>query len=113
MLLHLAQRGFILAQAVVALALAPKSNAVYLAVDAAIRDVRSTGGGRVPAYLRTEAYRYPHDEARGVMAQQYLPDDLRDVRYYHPGSRGAEAALAERWDNLRSIIRSTDPEGSR
>ncbi len=103
----------ILAQAVVALALAPKSNAVYLAVDAAIRDVRSSGGGRVPPYLRTEAYRYPHDDPRGVLAQQYLPDDLRDARYYHPGSRGAEAALAERWDNLRSIIRSTDPEGSR
>jgi len=103
----------ILAQAVVALALAPKSNAVYLAVDAAIHDVRSTGGGRVPAYLRTDAYRYPHDDPRGVLAQQYLPDDLRDVRYYHPGSRGAEAALAERWDNLRSIIRSTDSEGSR
>lgn len=103
----------VLAQAVVALALAPKSNAVYLAVDAAIRDVRAQGGGRVPPYLRTEAYRYPHDDPRGVLAQQYLPDDLRDARYYRPGSRGAEAALAERWDNLRSIIRSTDNEGGR
>jgi putative ATPase len=101
----------VLAQAVVALALAPKSNAVYLAVDAAISDVRSTGGGAVPAYLRTQAYRYPHDDPRGVVSQQYLPDDLAQARYYHPGSRGAEAALAERWDNLRSIIRSTETEG--
>jgi putative ATPase len=101
----------ILAQAVVALALAPKSNSVYAAIEAAIRDVRATGGGRVPTYLRTEAYRYPHDHPHGVVAQQYLPDGLRDVRYYHPGSRGAEAALVERWDNLRSIIRSTDTEG--
>lgn len=103
----------VLAHAVVALALAPKSNSVYLAVDAAIADVRSRGGARVPAYLRTDGYRYPHDDPRGVVAQQYLPDDLRDVRYYRPGSRGNEAPLAERWDNLRSIIRSTDTEGGR
>jgi putative ATPase len=103
----------VLAEAVVALALAPKSNAVYLAVDAAIRDVRSTGGGRVPAYLRTEAYAYPHDDPRGVSPQQYLPDELADVRYYRPGTRGAEAALAQRWENLRAIIRSTDTEGGR
>jgi putative ATPase len=103
----------VLAQAVVALALAPKSNAVYTAIDAAIRDVRSHGGGSVPPHLRTEGYRYPHDDPRGVLGQQYLPDDLLEARYYHPGSRGAEAALAERWDNLRSIIRSTDTEGGR
>jgi putative ATPase len=103
----------VLAEAVVALALAPKSNAVYLAVDAAIRDVRSTGGGRVPAYLRTEAYAYPHDDVRGVSSQQYLPDELRDARYYQPGTRGAEAALAQRWENLRAIIRTTDTEGGR
>ncbi len=103
----------VLAEAVVALALAPKSNAVYLAVDAAIRDVRATGGGRVPAYLRTDAYEYPHDDPRGVASQQYLPDELRDARYYQPGTRGAEAALAQRWENLRAIIRSTDTEGGR
>ena len=101
----------ILAEAVIALALAPKSNAVYTAVDAAVRDVRATGGGGVPAYLRTEAYAYPHDDRRGVVAQQYLPDALAHARYYRPTSRGAEAALGERWDNLRSIIRSTDSEG--
>ncbi len=103
----------VLAEAVVALALAPKSNAVYLAVDAAIRDVRTTGGGRVPAYLRTEAYEYPHDDPRGVSSQQYLPDELAHARYYRPGTRGAEAALAQRWENLRAIIRSTDTEGGR
>ena len=103
----------VLAEAVVALALAPKSNAVYLAVDHAIRDVRATGGGRVPVYLRTETYAYPHDDPRGVSSQQYLPDELADARYYRPGPRGAEAALAQRWDNLRSIIRSTDTEGGR
>ncbi len=101
----------VLAEAVVALALAPKSNAVYQAVDAALRDVRDTGGGRVPPHLRTDAYAYPHDDPRGVLAQQYLPDDLRDVRYYWPGTRGAEATLGQRWENLRSIIRSTDTEG--
>ncbi len=67
----------------------------------------------MPAYLRTEAYAYPHDDPRGVSSQQYLPDELADARYYRPGTRGAEAALAQRWDNLRSIIRSTDTEGGR
>jgi putative ATPase len=101
----------ILAEAVIALALAPKSNAVYTAVDEAIGDVRATGGGGVPAFLRTEDYSYPHDDPRGVVAQQYLPDALAHARYYRPGTRGAEATLGERWDNLRSIIRSTDTEG--
>lgn len=101
----------ILAEAVVALALAPKSNSVYTAIDAALGDVRATGGGAVPAYLRTDAYEYPHDDPRGVLAQQYLPDALAHARYYRPGTRGAEAALGQRWETLRSIIRRTDTEG--
>jgi putative ATPase len=101
----------VLAHAVIALALAPKSNAVVVAIDAALDDVRRHGGGPVPGHLRTAHpadYRYPHDDPRGVVAQQYAPDDLVDRCYYRPSERQAEAAAKARWETLRSIIRGTE-----
>jgi putative ATPase len=108
----------ILAQAVVHNTLAPKSNASYAAVGAAIADVRAGLGGPVPAHLRGsgyagaarlghgEGYRYAHDGEGGVVAQQYLPDDLADVAdYYHPTDRGWEERLGPRWQRLRAIVR--------
>ncbi|RIK09868.1 MAG: AAA family ATPase [Acidobacteria bacterium] len=109
----------ILAQAVVHNALAPKSNAAYNAVNAAIADVRAGKGARVPAHLRGtgyagaarlghgEGYRYSHDEPAGVGPQQFLPDDLlaEDADYYHPTGRGWEERLGERWRELRRIVR--------
>jgi putative ATPase len=106
----------ILAQAVVHVATAPKSNASYKAVDAAIADVRAGRGGPVPAHLRDAhysgaerlghgaGYTYAHDAPHGVAAQQYAPDDLVGVRYYVPGSRGAERAVAERVARIRAIL---------
>ncbi|WP_131105014.1 replication-associated recombination protein A [Ornithinimicrobium sufpigmenti] len=109
----------ILAQAVVHNALAPKSNAAYAAINAAIADVRAGKGGAVPAHLRGsgyagaarlghgEGYRYSHDEPNGVGPQQFLPDDLaaEDADYYHPTGRGWEERLGSRWKELRKIIR--------
>ena len=111
----------ILAQAVVHNALAPKSNAAYNAINAAIADVRAGKGGAVPAHLRGtgyagaaklghgEGYRYSHDEPNGVGPQQFLPDDLtaEDADYYHPTGRGFEERLRPRWSELRAIIRGT------
>jgi len=107
----------ILAQAVVHNALAPKSNASYLAINAAIADVRAGKGGAVPAHLRGsgyagaarlghgDGYRYAHDEPDGVAEQQYLPDDLQGTTdYYRPTDRGFEARLQERWKWLRSRL---------
>ena len=109
----------VLAQAVVHNALAPKSNAAYAAVNAAVADVRAGRGGAVPPHLRGsgyagaarlghgEGYRYSHDEPAGVGPQQYLPDDLlaADVDYYRPTTRGWEERLAVRWAELRRIVR--------
>nr|WP_238330449.1 replication-associated recombination protein A [Ornithinimicrobium kibberense] len=109
----------VLAQAVVHNALAPKSNAAYAAINAAVADVRAGRGGAVPPHLRGsgyagaarlghgEGYRYSHDEPAGVGPQQYLPDDLlaADVDYYHPTTRGWEERLAVRWAELRRIVR--------
>jgi putative ATPase len=106
-----------LAQAVIHLSLAPKSNAVVLAVDAAIADVRAGLAGAVPPQLRDSHYAgaakvgsgsgyvYPHDEPGGVAAQQYPPDAVLPRTYYRPTRYGAESRLADLWDKLRALIR--------
>jgi putative ATPase len=106
-----------LAQATIALAVAPKSNAVIRAIDAATADVRAGRIGPVPSHLRDAhysgskrlghgtGYRYAHDEPFGVAEQQYAPDEVLDATYYQPGSLGAEAAVKERWERLRRMIR--------
>ncbi|MBN1173461.1 MAG: replication-associated recombination protein A, partial [Micromonosporaceae bacterium] len=108
-----------LAQAVIHLAAAPKSNAVIAAIDAALADVRAGQGGRVPRHLRDAhyrgakglghgaGYRYPHDDPRGVVTQRYAPDGLTDREYYRPSRHGAERAMAERLPRLRRIVRGT------
>ncbi|GAA1845967.1 replication-associated recombination protein A [Microbacterium koreense] len=105
-----------LAEATVYLATTAKSNAAYLAIDKAIADVRAGGFGRVPVHLRDahypgakrlghgKGYVYPHDADVGVVAQQYLPDELRGRRYYEPKSLGAERDVHARVDKLRRII---------
>ncbi len=109
-----------LAHAVVHLATAPKSNAVYLGIDAAIADVRAGHSGTVPAHLRDahypgagqlghgRGYTYSHDEPHGVAAQQYAPDPLVGRRYYTPTDRGYERDMAARLERLRGLIGGPD-----
>jgi putative ATPase len=106
-----------LAQATIALALAPKSNAVITAMEAASADVRAGRIGPVPSHLRDAhyggseklghgvGYRYAHDEPFGVAEQQYAPDVVADAAYYRPTSLGAEAAVKDRWERIRKVIR--------
>ena len=106
-----------LAEAVVYLATAPKSNASYLAIDAALADVRAGRIGRVPKHLRDahyagakklghgKGYLYSHDSELGVVKQQYLPDVLRTAEYYRPKDRGNEREVSLRLEKLRRIIR--------
>jgi putative ATPase len=114
-----------LAHAVVHLAAAPKSNAVTTAIAAAVADVRAGRSGPVPRHLRDshyrgatalghgERYQYPHEDPRGVVEQQYLPDGMAPTDYYHPSRHGREAGMAERLPRLRRIVRplgSSTPE---
>jgi putative ATPase len=111
-----------LAQAVVALSLAPKSNAVIKAIDAAAADVRAGKVGPVPGHLRDahysgakklghgRGYRYAHDEPYGIAEQQYAPDVVADAAYYEPTNLGAEAAMRERWDRIRRIVRGVESD---
>ncbi len=113
-----------LAQAVIALALAPKSNAVIDAIGSAAADVRSGRVGPVPPGLRDahyagakklghgQGYDYPHDHPRGVVAQQYPPDAVVGRDYYRPSDHGAERELAERLARLRRLVRGDDGDGS-
>ncbi|MBD0324455.1 MAG: replication-associated recombination protein A [Aldersonia sp.] len=106
-----------LAQAVVALALAPKSNAVITAIDAAIADVKAGKMGPVPPHLRDahysgakklghgSSYQYSHDDPRGIVPQQYAPDVIDGTDYYNPTRRGGEAAYADRVAAIRKILR--------
>ena len=106
-----------LAQATIALAVAPKSNAVTTAIGAAQADVRDGKIGHVPPHLRDahyggagklghgQGYVYSHDAPYGVAEQQYAPDVIGDAAYYRPTSLGAEAAVAERWAKLRKLVR--------
>jgi putative ATPase len=117
-LVGMPEARIILAQAVVHLATAPKSNATYRGIDAAIADVRAGLAGPVPAHLRDasysgaaglghgQGYRYPHDDPRGVLEQQYAPDGVAGKDYYRPSDRGQERELAGRLERLRAVLRA-------
>lgn len=106
-----------LAHAVISLAMAPKSNAVIRAIDAAVSDVRDGRLGSVPPALRdahstlgrrsigADSYAYPHDDPLGVVPQQYPPDELVGRDYYHPSPHGAESAYVTRLQRLRQLLR--------
>ena len=115
-LIGMPEAQIILAHATLHATLAPKSNAVVLAISAAVADVRRGRVGTVPPRLRDAHYQgaaslghgkgyvYPHDVPGGVAEQQYLPDVLAGAEYYHPTSHGAEAAwgqIAERLGGAR------------
>ena len=106
-----------LAQAVIHLALAPKSNAVIKAIGAAQADVRAGLIGAVPVHLRDahyagasrlghgEGYVYPHDLPEGIVAQQYAPDVVAARTYYEPSTHGMESRYSERSRVIRAILR--------
>jgi putative ATPase len=112
-----------IAQAVVYLACAAKSNAVYSAFSAAMQDARRLGSLEVPLHLRNaptqlmkeldygRSYRYAHDEPGGYAAgERYFPDDMQAVQYYHPVDRGLEQRIAEKLAQLRELDRRAGGE---
>ncbi len=104
-----------LAQAVVYLALAPKSNAVYTAYSAVLADIEATRAEPVPLHLRNaptglmksldygKGYKYAHDEEGRVADMDCLPESLKGHTYYHPTHEGREKLLAQRMDEIRKI----------
>jgi putative ATPase len=108
-----------LAELTVYLALAPKSNAIYVAYGQARADVENTRNDPVPIHLRNaptrlmkdlgygEGYKYAHDYDEGVIGQQNLPDNLKGRTYYKPVERGFERDLGRRLERVREIYRET------
>lgn len=113
-----------LAELVVYLALAPKSNSIYRAWSAVREDVANTRNDPVPLHLRNAptklmkesgygaGYRYAHDYEGGIIGQQNLPDNLEGRRYYEPTDRGFEQELARRLERVREIYTRTRAQGS-
>ena len=102
-----------LADAVVLVCLAPKSNSAYCAIDAAIADLRDGKTGPIPRQLQNkhydgadnprkgQFYQYPHDFPNHWTPQQYLPDVLKDTVYYSPSENKTERAFAAYWDAVK------------
>lgn len=106
----------LLAQAVVAVSLAPKSNRVYQAIDAAMADVKAGELGTIPMHLRDAhysaaksyghgtGYLYAHDHPQGVAKQRYIPLELGEKNYYEPTNYGFEAQLTQRMQKINSLL---------
>jgi len=102
-----------LAQAVLTICTAPKSNSVVMAIDAAMADVQSGRAGTVPDHLRDshyggaqklghgQGYQYPHNFPHNYIKQQYLPDSVKDRVYYQPGENKNEQAFKAYWDKIK------------
>ncbi len=112
----LPEGAYALTEATVYLATAAKSNSLAEAISASRRAVEATPGADVPMHLRSAAtagqrqmghgagYDYPHDDPRGVLAQQYLPDEATGAILYRAGTHGREAELAERLGRIDRIL---------
>ncbi len=94
-----------LANAAVLLATAPKSNTAYNAINRAAADIAAGKGQDVPVHLRSPkftGYKYPHDFPNDWVEQQYLPDELKNVRYYEFGTNKTEQAAKAYWDKIKN-----------
>lgn len=110
-----------LAQAVIYLATAPKSNAVYAAYNKVMADIRQTGSLPVPLHIRNaptslmrdlgygKGYQYAHDDPHALVDQEHLPEELRGRQYYLPTTRGHEALIRDRLIKWRQILSKRRP----
>jgi len=115
-----------IAQAVVYLACAAKSNAVYTAFGAAMGDARDKGSLEVPLHLRNaptrlmkelgygDSYRYAHDEDDAIaLGENYFPDDMQPAKYYHPVARGLEIRIREKLEDIERRARERKRQAAR
>lgn len=111
-----------LAQAVIYLATAPKSNAAYVAYNAVMADIKKTGSLEVPLHIRNaptglmrelgygKNYQYAHDDRHALVAQDHLPPELKGRTYYHPTNRGYEAVVKDRLTKWQQLLRQRQQE---
>ena len=99
------EAGIPLAEIVIELALSPKSNSSYLALNSALNDIRLGNTGNVPNHIKTSSqlYKYPHNYKNSYVKQQYLPDNIKDRQYYIPKNNKNERMLKEVMDKLKEL----------
>ena len=87
------------------MALSPKSNTAHTAFDEAIREIENGNVGTIPKHIKTNAqdYKYPHDYKGAYVVQQYLPDRIKNQKYYHPKDIGYEKQLKDIYEKLEKI----------
>ncbi|HWI41689.1 MAG TPA: replication-associated recombination protein A, partial [Verrucomicrobiae bacterium] len=112
----------ILGQAVTYLATAPKSNASYVAIDAALSEVRKSGALPVPLHIRNaptrlmkelgygSGYRYAHASEEGYLPQEHLPDELAGRKFYRPTRHGYERNISERLEFIEKLKQGESAE---
>ena len=95
-----------LAKTVIEMALSPKSNSAYLAIDSVLNDINKGNIGNVPNNIKTTSpdYKYAHDYPNHIVKQQYLPDNIKHKRYYKPQNNKNEKTLKEINDSVKKIL---------
>ena len=95
---------------VVEMALSPKSNTAHIALDKALEDVETGRSGSVPTHIKTSSttYKYPHDYPASYVVQQYLPDNLKNKKYYIPKKNGYEINIKTVYEKLEKIKNETN-----
>ncbi len=90
------------------MALSPKSNTAHVAFDEALADIEQGNVGKIPNHIKTDSdtYKYPHNYPGAYVIQQYLPDKIKDKRYYHPKDIGYEKSIKEIYEKIEKIKNS-------
>lgn len=91
------------------MALSPKSNTAHVAFDAALQDIEDGNVGTIPSHIKTDSpdYKYPHDYKGAFVVQQYLPDKLKNKKYYKPKDIGYEKNVKEIYERLEAIKKNS------
>ena len=90
------------------MALSPKSNTAHIALDMALSDIENGNVGNIPNHIKPDSpdYKYPHDYKGAYVVQQYLPDKLKNKKYYQPKDIGYEKTIKEIYDRLEKLKNS-------
>jgi putative ATPase len=91
------------------MALSPKSNTAHVAFDKALEDIENGNTGNLPPHIKTDSptYKYPHDYKGAFVVQQYLPDKIKNKKYYTPKDIGYEKQLKEIYEKLEKLLKET------
>ena len=92
------------------MALSPKSNSAHVAFDNALQDIEDGNVGTIPAHIKTDSttYKYPHDYKGAYVVQQYLPDKIKNKKYYYPKDIGYEKNIKDIYEKLENIKRNSN-----